>query len=119
MAKTSFKLDKMAFKDLLQLREEVETALNGKIAMERRELQGKLAEMDKIERRSMSRASIAKSKAGSHRGLAGKAAAKTPVAPKYRGPDGQTWAGRGLAPKWLVEQEKKGRKREQFLIAKG
>jgi DNA-binding protein H-NS len=115
LTKTSLKLDKIAFEELLELRDEVETALDGKIAVERRELQNKLAEMDKIERRSMSRASVAKSKAGSRRGLAGKVAAKTPVAPKYRGPDGQTWAGRGLAPKWLVE--KKGRKREQLLIA--
>ena len=36
--------------------------------------------------------------------------------PKYRGPDGETWAGRGLAPKWLTALEDKGKKRESFLI---
>ena len=35
-----------------------------------------------------------------------------------RGPGGETWAGRGLTPRWLVDLEKKGKKREQFLIAK-
>jgi len=26
------------------------------------------------------------------------------VAPKYMGPNGETWTGRGLAPKWLTTQ---------------
>jgi DNA-binding protein H-NS len=42
---------------------------------------------------------------------AGKATAK--VAPKYRDPStGQTWTGRGKAPKWID-----GKDRNQFLIA--
>jgi DNA-binding protein H-NS len=39
------------------------------------------------------------------------------AAPKYRGPNGETWAGRGLAPRWLTALEKKGKKRESFFIA--
>ena len=36
----------------------------------------------------------------------------TKVAPKYRDPaTGQTWTGRGKAPKWIQDQE-----RDQFLI---
>jgi DNA-binding protein H-NS len=38
------------------------------------------------------------------------------VPPKYRSPDGQTWAARGQKPKWLVAAMKKGRKMEDFLI---
>jgi len=38
------------------------------------------------------------------------------VAPKYRGPKGATWAGRGLKPKWLVAEIKKGKKLESFAI---
>jgi DNA-binding protein H-NS len=38
------------------------------------------------------------------------------VAPKYRGPEGETWAGRGASPRWLVEAIKGGKKREDFLI---
>ena len=41
------------------------------------------------------------------------------VAPKYRGPKGATWAGRGLKPKWLVSALKKGKKLESFAIKKG
>jgi DNA-binding protein H-NS len=38
------------------------------------------------------------------------------VPPKYRSPSGETWAGRGAKPKWLVEALKKGKKVEDFLI---
>lgn len=49
---------------------------------------------------------------------AGKAASnKKPVAAKYRHPDsGATWTGRGKAPLWIVEAEKNGQARQQFLI---
>jgi DNA-binding protein H-NS len=40
------------------------------------------------------------------------------VPPKYRSPKGETWAGRGARPKWLVAAMKKGRKMEDFLIDK-
>jgi DNA-binding protein H-NS len=39
------------------------------------------------------------------------------IAPKYRGPDGETWCGRGIMPRWLTSQVKEGKKREDFLIA--
>ena len=41
------------------------------------------------------------------------------VAPKYRGPNGETWAGRGARPRWLAEAMKSGAKPDDFLIAKG
>jgi DNA-binding protein H-NS len=40
------------------------------------------------------------------------------VPPKYRSPSGETWAGRGARPKWMVEALKKGKKMEDFLIAR-
>lgn len=42
--------------------------------------------------------------------------AGTVVAPKYRGPDGQTWSGRGLMPRWLAALVAQGQSRDQFLI---
>jgi DNA-binding protein H-NS len=42
----------------------------------------------------------------------------TKVAPKYRGPNGETWAGRGAKPRWLVAAMKKGKKLDSFLISK-
>jgi DNA-binding protein H-NS len=40
------------------------------------------------------------------------------VPPKYRSRSGETWAGRGQRPKWMVEALKKGKKMEDFLIDK-
>jgi DNA-binding protein H-NS len=40
------------------------------------------------------------------------------IPPKYRGPSGETWAGRGARPGWLVDAMKGGKKLEQFLINK-
>src|SRR6476646_12159538 len=40
------------------------------------------------------------------------------VPPKYRGPSGETWAGRGAKPRWLVAAVKGGRKIDEFLIDK-
>lgn len=42
---------------------------------------------------------------------------RKPVAPKYRNEaTGETWTGRGKAPKWLTILEAAGRKREEFAI---
>jgi DNA-binding protein H-NS len=46
-------------------------------------------------------------------------AASTPVAPKYKGPNGETWSGRGLAPKWLSALIASGQTKESFLISPG
>src|SRR5215470_2210897 len=39
------------------------------------------------------------------------------VPPKYRAPSGETWAGRGAKPRWLVAAIKSGKKLD-FLIDK-
>src|SRR5215813_12121336 len=38
--------------------------------------------------------------------------------PKYLGPSGETWAGRGVKPRWLVAAMKGGKKIDDFLIDK-
>ena len=40
------------------------------------------------------------------------------VPPKYRGPSGETWAGRGARPRWLVAAIKGRKKLDDFLIDK-
>ena len=39
------------------------------------------------------------------------------VAAKFRGPNGETWSGRGLTPKWLTALVAQGRTKEEFAIA--
>ena len=43
--------------------------------------------------------------------------AKLAVAAKYRGPNGETWSGRGRAPMWLAALEAEGRQRSEFLVS--
>ncbi|HQS83144.1 MAG TPA: H-NS histone family protein [Thiobacillus sp.] len=51
------------------------------------------------------------------KGGAKKAKARTAVAAKYRNPaTGESWSGRGRAPKWLAEEQAKGRSKDAFLI---
>ena len=47
---------------------------------------------------------------------ASKRPAGATVAAKYRGPDGQTWTGRGLSPRWMKALMEQGRSKEEFLI---
>ena len=44
-----------------------------------------------------------------------KYATKT-VAAKYRGPNGETWSGRGLTPRWLASLIEQGKSKEDFAI---
>jgi len=37
-------------------------------------------------------------------------------APKYRGPDGKIWAGRGARPRWLSNALEAGHTLDEFLI---
>ena len=41
------------------------------------------------------------------------------VAPKYRNPENpkETWSGRGMQPRWLAEQVKRGKSPADFLIS--
>ncbi len=53
----------------------------------------------------------------SHRtGRKGRREARGEVSPKYRGPDGAEWTGRGRPPRWLSALEAEGRQRDEFLI---
>jgi DNA-binding protein H-NS len=40
------------------------------------------------------------------------------VPPRYRGPSGETWAGGGAKPRWLVAAIKRRKKLDDFLIDK-
>jgi DNA-binding protein H-NS len=38
------------------------------------------------------------------------------VAAKYRGPNGETWSGRGLTPRWLATLVAQGQSKDDFAI---
>lgn len=71
---------------------------------------------------SKGRAGKAKTKAAKTGGAAKRAGAgakkksASAVAAKYRGPNGETWSGRGLTPRWLATLVAQGRTKEDFAI---
>jgi len=40
----------------------------------------------------------------------------TPAPIKYRGPNGETWTGRGLMPRWLAAFVALGKSKESFAV---
>jgi DNA-binding protein H-NS len=64
-----------------------------------------------------------KAKVGADKPVKPAKAAKVPkkasvaVAAKFRGPNGETWSGRGLTPKWLAALVAQGRTKAEFAIA--
>jgi DNA-binding protein H-NS len=97
-------LKSMSLDRLMSLRDKVEAALKFKVLDERRTLQSELAKLTRLDHRAVT-------KLGARRGGS--------VAPKYRNPDdpSETWAGRGLMPRWLTAAMKTGKKLEYFSIA--
>ena len=100
-------LKSMSLDKLVALRTQVDAVLNSKVANERRTLETELSKLNRFQ----GGASRLKLSGGS--GLRGA------VAPKYRNPENpsETWAGRGLKPRWLTAAIKGGQKPEDFLIA--
>jgi DNA-binding protein H-NS len=93
------------FQGLMDLRDQVDKALSGY----RSTLERQLAALG---------SSVASLGGKVARGMRGSKLKGTKVAPKYRSPDGDTWAGRGAIPRWLKAAIKEGGKLEDFLIDK-
>jgi len=58
----------------------------------------------------------AKAKAGPSKAPKAVRKASAPVAAKFRGPNGETWSGRGLTPKWLASLVAQGQSKESFAV---
>ncbi len=120
MAKSKFDFSGLNLSDLIGIRDHLDDVVRAKAEEERAELQARLDDLSQLDvagrrpaaasNRKVRKARKTSGKAGAHP-LAGR---KAPV--KYRGPDGETWSGRGLAPRWLVELERRGKKRATYLI---
>jgi DNA-binding protein H-NS len=97
-------LKSMSVDKLSNLRDQVDAALNAKVVEQRRALEAELSQLSRF---------------GNGKGRVKLAGRGGPVAPKYRNPENpsETWAGRGLKPRWLALAIKSGKKQEDFLIA--
>ena len=93
------------FEGLMNLRNQVDEALTGYRSTLERQLEALGS-------------SVASFGGRVARGMRGSMLKGTKVAPKYRSPEGDTWAGRGATPRWLKAAIKEGKKAEDFLIEK-
>lgn len=98
-------LKSMSVDKLTKLREQVNAVIGARVLEERRALEERLGQLDRLTANGAGRKG-----AGGRRGA---------VPPKYRNPDNpaETWAGRGLTPRWLAAAIKAGHKLEEFSIA--
>ena len=97
-------LDSMSVDQLVTLGQEIDEELNGKVLEQRRTLESELAKLNRFH-------SISRGKSS--------AEARKPVAAKYRNPENpsETWAGRGLKPRWLKAALEAGKNLDDFLIS--
>ena len=96
-------LSGMSVEALMDLRERVEETL----LKRRADIEQQLARMD------VAVVGVARVARSGGSALKGKK-----IPPRYRGPSGETWAGRGARPRWLVAAIKGGKKLDDFLIDK-
>jgi DNA-binding protein H-NS len=99
-------LKSMSIEKLRDLKDKVEAAIHSHLIGRRRELESELSKLSRFE-------------GGRGSGKVGRGGARGPVAAKYRNPENsaETWAGRGLKPRWLAAAIKGGKKQDDFLIA--
>jgi DNA-binding protein H-NS len=99
-------LKSMKIDALVGLKNRIDAVLASKVSDERRALESELAKLTRFESGGTRSKSVG-------RGVRGK------VAPKYRNPENpsETWAGRGLKPRWLAAAIKSGKKLDDFSIS--
>lgn len=71
------------------------------------ELVNKIADYNVSANELFSGRKVKSTKSGKH---------SSPATVKFRGPNGETWSGRGLTPRWLVAQISEGKTKESFAV---
>jgi DNA-binding protein H-NS len=101
-------LKSMSIEKLVELKGQVEAMLSSKVLEQRRALESELSKLGGFQGGE-----------GRAKSVFGRGGALGAVAPKYRNPENaaETWAGRGLRPRWLTAALKTGKTLDDFLIA--
>ena len=101
-------IDKLSYKQLLDLEAKIGSAMAKRKQEEKLALKRKMAELAASSGFELSE--LVGAKGGARKG--------STVPPKYRHPSDSslTWSGRGRQPRWLVAELKKGKKLQSFLI---
>jgi DNA-binding protein H-NS len=119
MPKKAWDLSRLSLDELTALGARLATTLRAKVADERDALERRLqvlADLPLVGGLKRRRGRPAKNGAvnGKSRRRHPLKGRKAPI--KFRGPNGETWSGRGLAPRWLTELESKGKKRDSYRV---
>jgi len=104
-------LNGMEFEELWHIHEELTELLAERMLAEKRELERRLAQLDRLE---------ISNEPGTPNHKPDRPRRKYPkVLPKYCNPlsPSETWSGRGKQPRWLVAALKTGRQLDEFKIA--
>jgi len=106
-------LNTMEFDELWHIHEELTELLSERILAEKRELEKRLAQLNRVE--IIKQPGISSLKSGADRAPRRK---YPKVLPKYFNPlsPSETWSGRGKQPRWLVAALKTGRHLDEFKI---
>ena len=101
-------LKTMSVAKLQDLQSKIEAAISAKVTERRRELEAQLSKLSGFGGRGGKTTKFGR---GGRRGA---------VAPKYRNPENhaETWAGRGLKPRWLTAAIEGAKRLDDFLIAR-
>lgn len=102
-------LQKMSYLDLVELKGNIDRAIEAKKIVEKTNIKKKVREL--IEGAGFDLGDIVGN--GTSKSLKGRK-----IAPKYRNPKNpeETWTGRGRQPKWLTAELGRGRALKSFLI---
>ncbi|MGG5823053.1 H-NS family nucleoid-associated regulatory protein [Falsiroseomonas sp. HW251] len=110
-------LDRMSVGNLRQIASAAEAKIRDKAEGERRSLK------EEMERRAAELGISIRELFGELTQLAKRGRAKASkkaegqgLAPKYKGPDGELWSGRGRMPRWLQTAQAEGKSKDDFLI---
>jgi DNA-binding protein H-NS len=98
------RISSLTLDELVKLRDRIDATLDDKVASERKAINARLLALT-------GRNGGSKPRRGTQQG--------SKIAPKYRNPanPSETWAGRGLKPRWLTAAMKGGKKLEHFAIS--
>lgn len=83
----------------------------------RAEIDDALEERSRDLRDQLARLQGGRKAAGGRGSGRGSALRGVKIPPKYQGPNGETWAGRGARPKWLNELLEAGHDLDEFALA--
>lgn len=105
-------IENLSVEDLTRLIAAAEKAREGKLEQAKADLRNEMR--NRAAELGIDLESLMGQRTSNGRQKRSDAGQKLPV--KFRGPNGETYTGRGPTPRWLKDLEAKGKKREDYLV---